>query len=229
MLSTSLRPGFVRHKRRVHPKLSLGSSTSAMATTAHCLYCFESLSASLEKRKGLTLKQVEQLWAQYQVEQSRQELGQSTPETLKNRGGDAEMTDVDDDESLDGEEGDGDDEDEKSTKDKLATPSTLRPPVTSRLQAPSPASASSTPSTLSATSSQVALGESSNSSSKSSFFSFGRKSQSQSPMTQKDEEHPLFVTWNTINSRGHKSLRGCIGTFEAQELSKGLRSYALTS
>ncbi|KAF2084575.1 hypothetical protein K490DRAFT_48937 [Saccharata proteae CBS 121410] len=41
--------------------------------------------------------------------------------------------------------------------------------------------------------------------------------------------HPLFVTWNTVNSRGHTSLRGCIGTFEAQELSDGLRSYALTS
>jgi AMMECR1 domain-containing protein len=41
--------------------------------------------------------------------------------------------------------------------------------------------------------------------------------------------YPLFVTWDTINSRGTKSLRGCIGTFEPQELDDGLRSYALTS
>ena len=199
-----------------------------MATTAHCLYCFESLSASLEKRKGLALKQVEQLWAQYEVEQSRTEPGQAAPDAPNHGVGDAEMTDVDTD-SLDGEEEDGDDEEEESTEEMLATPSTLQPPTASRPHAPSSASSSSTPSILSTTSSQAALGESSKSSSKSSFFSFGRKSQSQSPMVQKEEEHPLFVTWNTINSRGHKSLRGCIGTFEAQELSKGLRSYALTS
>jgi AMME syndrome candidate gene 1 protein len=39
----------------------------------------------------------------------------------------------------------------------------------------------------------------------------------------------LFVTWNTISRNGNKSLRGCIGTFEPQELSHGLKSYALTS
>lgn len=38
---------------------------------------------------------------------------------------------------------------------------------------------------------------------------------------------PLFVTWN-LHRSGHKSLRGCIGTFEAQELEYGLSSYALT-
>jgi hypothetical protein len=43
-----------------------------------------------------------------------------------------------------------------------------------------------------------------------------------------DQRYPLFVTWNTL-SRGHKSLRGCIGTFEGQELAAGLKSYALTS
>ncbi|BCR85440.1 AMMECR1 domain-containing protein [Aspergillus chevalieri] len=44
-----------------------------------------------------------------------------------------------------------------------------------------------------------------------------------------ERHHPLFVTWNTVSKNGNKSLRGCIGTFEAQELSAGLRSYALTS
>lgn len=42
------------------------------------------------------------------------------------------------------------------------------------------------------------------------------------------QEYPLFVTWNTISRSGHKSLRGCIGTFEAQEIEYGLHSYALT-
>lgn len=43
-------------------------------------------------------------------------------------------------------------------------------------------------------------------------------------------ESPLFVTWNTVSLRtGHTNLRGCIGTFEAQELDEGLSSYAITS
>ncbi|KAI0475157.1 AMMECR1 domain-containing protein [Xylariaceae sp. FL0804] len=43
-------------------------------------------------------------------------------------------------------------------------------------------------------------------------------------------ESPLFVTWNTVSARdGSTSLRGCIGTFEAQELDSGLASYAVTS
>ena len=43
-------------------------------------------------------------------------------------------------------------------------------------------------------------------------------------------ESPLFVTWNTVSSRsGYTSLRGCIGTFEAQDLDEGLSDYAITS
>ncbi|KAI1173102.1 AMMECR1 domain-containing protein [Nemania sp. FL0916] len=43
-------------------------------------------------------------------------------------------------------------------------------------------------------------------------------------------ESPLFVTWNTVSrSSGETSLRGCIGTFEAQELDEGISSYAITS
>lgn len=46
---------------------------------------------------------------------------------------------------------------------------------------------------------------------------------------KKREKHPLFVTWNKHSARsGHKSLRGCIGTFGALELEHGLSSYALT-
>lgn len=43
-------------------------------------------------------------------------------------------------------------------------------------------------------------------------------------------ESPLFVTWNTVSTRsGEAHLRGCIGTFESQDLDDGLSSYAITS
>lgn len=42
-------------------------------------------------------------------------------------------------------------------------------------------------------------------------------------------ESPLFVTWNTVSPRHGLSLRGCIGTFEAQDIDEGLSDYALTS
>lgn len=42
-------------------------------------------------------------------------------------------------------------------------------------------------------------------------------------------ESPLFVTWNA-DSDGHGySLRGCIGTFEAQAIEEGVSSYAVTA
>ena len=37
------------------------------------------------------------------------------------------------------------------------------------------------------------------------------------------------MTWNTVSRSGSKSLRGCIGTFDALPLSTGLSTYALTS
>jgi AMMECR1 domain-containing protein len=63
----------------------------------------------------------------------------------------------------------------------------------------------------------------------STFFSQLRGHSSRLHKVAADITYPLFVTWNTLSSSGHKSLRGCIGTFEAQELAFGLKSYALTS
>lgn len=40
---------------------------------------------------------------------------------------------------------------------------------------------------------------------------------------------PLFVTWNTVSDGDDVSLRGCIGTFEAQPLSLGIPEYAVIS
>lgn len=46
-------------------------------------------------------------------------------------------------------------------------------------------------------------------------------------------ESPLFVTWNILSQdpsdEDHRALRGCIGTFEDQDLEDGIASYALTS
>ena len=188
-----------------------------MATTAHCLYCFESLSASLEKREALSLRQVEELWAQYEIATGLRQADLSVFTGSEANPKDHVMIDDDEDYS----------EKDEIKGEAQVVPSVLHLTGISKLQAPSPAdaSSSSTPSTISTTSSQAALGESSKSSSKSSFFSPAQ--QPQSPVVEKEEVHPLFVTWNTLNSRGYKSLRGCIGTFEAQELSLGLKSYAL--
>lgn len=44
----------------------------------------------------------------------------------------------------------------------------------------------------------------------------------------KDHEFPLFVTWKK-DEKMEPKLRGCIGTFNAQPLAKGLKEYALRS
>ena len=114
-----------------------------------------------------------------------------------------------------------------SSLSPTAADASYKPAAISRLLAPSPStasssslqSASSTPSGISEASSAT-----SKSSSRSSFFSRLRKAEQESV-----EDHPLFVTWNTVTKSGERRLRGCIGTFEAQELDEGLKSYALTS
>lgn len=204
-----------------------------MATIAHSLFCFEVLSASLEKREHLSLRQVEDLWIRFQ-EPSRNALpeddaGDPDPgQDLED--GDDLMSDPDQGlEELSSE----DDEQEPPVVGPSDKTSKLRLPSISRLQAPSPSSVStsSTPSSFSASSSRLGFGFDdlpSKTSSDTSIFSIGRRSQQLSPALR-EEQYPLFVTWNTISARGNKTLRGCIGTFEAQELSSGLENYALTA
>ncbi|KAK7528060.1 AMMECR1 domain-containing protein [Phyllosticta citriasiana] len=151
-----------------------------MATLAHCAYCFESLSASLEKRQPLSLAQVEELWEKYTRTNSPASASAST----------------------------------NTSSSSIPSTSTSSSTASSRSSAPTAAS------------------------SRSSIFSALRRStrtddaeqqQQQQQAISPTEAHPLFVTWNTVSRGGSKSLRGCIGTFEAQELADGLRSYALTS
>lgn len=186
-----------------------------MASTAQCLFCFEVLAASLEKRNHAPLIEIEHQWARYKAETGAIE---SHDESDEEENEDLEMIEDEDDD----EEGD-------NRTDREPVVPSLQPKEVSRLQVPSPsgASTSSTPSTISTNSSEAAGDDASKSSSRSSLFSVNRKSQP--PPKKKEDDFPLFVTWNTVNSRGHKSLRGCIGTFDAQELSSGLQSYALIS
>jgi len=131
-----------------------------------------------------------------------------------------------------GEEMDGVEQPQPTASEDSTTP--FRPAAISRLLAPSPSTASSS-SVPSATSSTPSLKDgassaASKSSSRSSFFSIPRRlGRQRKPVRSEADDYPLFVTWNTIRRDGSRSLRGCIGTFEAQELDDGLRSYALTS
>ena len=128
---------------------------------------------------------------------------------------------------------------------KTANGATLRAVAKMRAVVPSPSlnSASgspylvSTPSSTSATSlganhsaDSPAAAASPTSSSRLSFFAFAKRSPRDGRGADvKDEEYPLFVTWNTVSKSGNRALRGCIGTFEPQRLEEGLKSYALTS
>lgn len=205
-----------------------------MATSAHCAYAFEVLAADLEDREPLEYRQVLDLWSQYK---SLNKLKAAGPEQEEEEERDPDVQDGDDLEDGDSEVDGLEDGDEEEEEEEVEAPKPIlsksQLPSINRLQVPSSesGSSSSTLSSLSATSSQAALGDASKSSSKTSFFSFGsRRSQQPSPAAPpKEEEHPLFVTWNTVSSRGNKSLRGCIGTFDPQELSSGLKSYALTA
>ena len=201
-----------------------------MASPGHCAYCFETLVADLEEQDPLSFQQVQDLWVEYEL------LKRSKATEREEEEHDPSLQDeeMEDDNSLMNgmEEQEDDSALEPQRGLRRSTRSTLQLPSISRLQALSPASgssSSSTPSSLSTTSSTTALGGNSKSSSSSSFFSFGRSKQP-SPAIPKAEDYPLFVTWNTISPRsGRKSLRGCIGTFDAQELATGLSSYALTA
>lgn len=165
-----------------------------MATQAHCAYCFETLAAKLEKREGLSLQQVEELWKKYGLNAS------------------ASDPDAPNDENPDDED------------------APHRPAAISRLLAASPATTSSS-SVQSTSSTPSGASEASSATSKSSSRT------SLSPRTAKDESPtatPLFVTWNTVAKANgtrlsEKRLRGCIGTFEAQPLDRGLGQYALIS
>ena len=183
-----------------------------MATQAHCAYCFETLSANLENRAALSLQEVQELWEKYNA-------GPSASDPNAQDDDDAQDEDV---------------EEEATPATANTDESPYRPAAISRLLAPSPASnsSSSVQSTISTPSGvSEASSATSKSSSRSSFFSSPGKT---TRKADSETATPLFVTWNTVarpdgTRLSEKRLRGCIGTFAAQELDTGLRQYALTS
>lgn len=174
-----------------------------MANQAHCAYCFEALAANFERRQPLSLTQVEELWEQGHASKSKS-LEEDTADLSDDE--DAEMTD--------------------------AETEPARPAAISRLlNRNTDRSATSSSSSLPSTSSSKSSAKSGSSGSGSATPASSMSSNSRTSLSRREsveEEHPLFVTWNTVSKSGHKSLRGCIGTFEPQELEYGLRSYALT-
>ncbi|KIW19786.1 hypothetical protein PV08_00361 [Exophiala spinifera] len=187
-----------------------------MASPAHCLYCFEVLSASFDRRDPPTLQRVLDLYKNYKLDTDPDAIAESEEKRDAEGGVDADAEDE--------EVADEDDEDEEEQA-SLQHEETRRPQVSSisRLKAStssSRSSSASSPSTRSATSSNSQL------TAHSSATSITPSYASRLSVT---DTFPLFITWNTISRSGHKSLRGCIGTFEAQPLASGLSAYALTS
>ena len=189
-----------------------------MASKAHCLYCFECLAAHFEHRDHRPLEEIIDLYDRYQQPAdalSAREVADEHDEDVKEDGSDEEedvdTADVADDESEVNE----------------ASSSAPRPqlPSITRLQAPSVSSRSSTsssPSVMSANSSNSQLTSSSSTSTFTSRPTYASR-------LSVNDTFPMFVTWNTLSRTGHKSLRGCIGTFDPLPLGAGLNTYALTS
>lgn len=198
-----------------------------MASPAQCYYCFECLSASFEDREPISLTALEELWEQHEQVKKLSAI-QDRDELVSLRENDHLNQQVVDNDTnrADNYDTDGETKPGGSAATTTLRPHTLKLPSISRLKSqPSSdsSSASTTPSIQSNNSSHTAL---SNSTTVTTPVTHPPES---SQEKLKDRQFPLFVTWNTLSKTGHKSLRGCIGTFEAQELEAGLKSYALTS
>ncbi|QQK40991.1 AMMECR1 family protein [Penicillium digitatum] len=180
-----------------------------MANTAQCYYCFESLLTSFEDREPPTLVAVEALWEQHEQTKKLSSLEEQ----------------IEDDADQQPFINEQDEDDESNQSSQLSSqPKKLQLRSIGRLQSQFSASSSA------ATSSSSASNTSSNSLQSSSTNITTPSAVSNTPQLRSPgQRYPLFVTWNTLSRSGHKSLRGCIGTFEGQELAAGLKSYALTS
>lgn len=198
-----------------------------MASTAHGIFCFEVLSASFERREPPTLQKVIELYDRYKS-------GTATDEGIVADGHDEAEAEAEEEEDSDPEEEDSEEEDTEeeshggtSRLDRRGVPKS-GPQLSSisRLKAStssSRSSSTSSPSIVSATSSNSQL------TTHSSVTSISTSQPSYASRLSVTESYPLFVTWNTLSRSGHKSLRGCIGTFEAMPLASGLATYSLTS
>jgi hypothetical protein len=187
-----------------------------MATQAHCAYCFESLAASFENRRALSLAEVQDLWARYNADDAG-----PRPSTAIDEAGAA------------------------TTKPAAAITRLLnRVTRADGGSDPSGSSATSSRSNLSSTTATTATSSNTSSRSRGSRDPSGsatpassissttgkglvEEEEEEQEEEEEEEEYPLFVTWNTISKSGRKSLRGCLGIFEPYELDYGLGRFAL--
>lgn len=181
-----------------------------MASPAHCYFCFESLAAAYDDQDPVSLELVEELWERHEQFKKLAAL-RDNYESGSLREGDDDLNS----QQIVDEEADDDD---AGSRSRHNPPQRIKLPSVTRLQSDS--SSSTTPSSASNNSSRSVLSSSTN------VTTPGSQS---TPTAPKERRYPLFVTWNTLSKSGRKSLRGCIGTFEAKELAAGLKSYALTS
>ncbi|KAH9905861.1 AMMECR1 domain-containing protein [Xylariomycetidae sp. FL2044] len=180
-----------------------------MASTEHCLYCFETLAARLESRKSLTLEEVEKLWEEYcnspeaaGAASEGKSAGAKVVSSLKKRIPALRRV---------------------AASSSTSTSSSSTSTSTSESSTPS-GSGSSSMSLSSTTPADYTPATSTSSLPDTAGNTLG------APQQEKITESPLFVTWNTVSAQtGGTSLRGCMGMFEAQELDEGLKSYAVTS
>lgn len=203
-----------------------------MASPAHCFYCFEVLSASFDHRDPPTLQRVLDLYERFRFDgNSKEELAEEGGEG-RDHGASMPAVDTDEEELEDDEDDDEEEEDaqpgDERQRFQRRTVKSAGPqnPSISRLQASSSSSRSSSassPSVFSASSSNSQL------TARSSATSTTSPRTTYASRLSVTDSYPLFVTWNTISRSGHKSLRGCIGTFEALPLASGLATYAITS
>lgn len=107
------------------------------------------------------------------------------------------------------------------SEDRRDDRSTLQLPSISRVRdsTPSSASGTSTPSSANSTSTQATTPGPSTPDLRPSYAS----------TVSVTASYPIFVTWSVISRPGHKSLRGCIGTFDPLPLQRGLSQYSLTA
>ncbi|KAK0124006.1 hypothetical protein ONS95_008995 [Cadophora gregata] len=181
-----------------------------MASVEHCLYCFDVLTTTLEDKDTapISLERIQETWPSYS----------------KSLDDNIDAASLEPDYDINTNDPLNKDEIDKleAAADKV---SRLRLPALQRLgrSSNSPAS-SSTPSSSSSTS----LAPSTTATTPDPFSSGSldpRISQRRTSITTS----PLFVTWNTVSPTSLRSLRGCIGTFEPQNLSIGLEQYTLIS
>ena len=178
-----------------------------MASPAHCFYCFECLEASFQHRDPPKLESYLDSYDGY--------LGRNeSREDEVPAGNETEATEA---------RGEDDTTEEKGLQDTQLDRARPRNPNISRLQASQSSSRSSSASSPSTTSADLFSTQNSNSTSATSL------QPSYASRLSVTESFPLFITWNTLSRSGHKSLRGCIGTFEGLPLASGLQAYSLTS